>query len=146
MQACIDVSIWCCLLLPAALALLTAVRVLLTGQRLLPPPCKSCQPPWVSRCTLRASASSLPSGCTSLQALLSIFLWFVADVLKVLIAKKMASHFHQETYFLRMQEALRKVCQPVWSDPAPTSVQTDLVACEETGLTAMCWQRDRAGA
>ena len=40
--------------------------------------------------------------------LVCIFLWFIVDVLKTLFAKFMAGHFHQETYFQRMQEALRK--------------------------------------
>lgn len=45
---------------------------------------------------------------TCLQVLVCIFLWFIVDVLKTLFAKFMAGHFHQETYFQRMQEALRK--------------------------------------
>lgn len=42
--------------------------------------------------------------------LVCIFLWLVVDVIKTMAAKLMANHFHQETYFQRMQEALRKVC------------------------------------
>ena len=41
--------------------------------------------------------------------LVCVFLWLVVDVLKTMAAKLMANHFHQETYFQRMQEALRKV-------------------------------------
>jgi len=44
-----------------------------------------------------------------LQVLVCIFLWLVVDVIKTMMAKLMANHFHQETYFQRMQEALRKV-------------------------------------
>ena len=43
-----------------------------------------------------------------MQILVCIFLWLVVDVLKTMGAKLMANHFHQETYFQRMQEALRK--------------------------------------
>jgi len=46
---------------------------------------------------------------SGLQVLVCIFLWLVVDVIKTMMAKLMANHFHQETYFQRMQEALRKV-------------------------------------
>lgn len=48
------------------------------------------------------------SSYMSVQVLVCIFLWLVVDVLKTMGAKLMANHFHQETYFQRMQEALRK--------------------------------------
>lgn len=44
-----------------------------------------------------------------LQVLVCIFLWLIVDVIKTMAAKLMAGHFHQETYFQRMQEALQKV-------------------------------------
>ncbi len=44
-----------------------------------------------------------------IKVLVCIFLWLVVDVIKTMMAKLMANHFHQETYFQRMQEALRKV-------------------------------------
>lgn len=43
-----------------------------------------------------------------IKVLVCIFLWLVVDVIKTMMAKLMANHFHQETYFQRMQEALRK--------------------------------------
>lgn len=46
---------------------------------------------------------------SGLQVLVCIFLWLGGDVIKTMMAKLMANHFHQETYFQRMQEALRKV-------------------------------------
>lgn len=51
-----------------------------------------------------------------LQVLVCIFLWLVVDVIKTMMAKLMANHFHQETYFQRMQEALRKVTAHCLSD------------------------------
>ena len=51
---------------------------------------------------------SLPRTLLTVQVLVCIFLWLVVDVLKTMGAKLMANHFHQETYFQRMQEALRK--------------------------------------
>lgn len=47
-----------------------------------------------------------------MQVLVCIFLWLIVDVIKTMAAKLMAGHFHQETYFQRMQEALRKVLTP----------------------------------
>lgn len=44
-----------------------------------------------------------------LQVLVCILLWLIVDVIKTMAAKLMAGHFHQETYFQRMQEALQKV-------------------------------------
>ena len=38
-----------------------------------------------------------------------LLLFFFANVLKTLIAKIMASHFHKEAHFEKMQEALQKV-------------------------------------
>ena len=39
-----------------------------------------------------------------------LLLFFFANVLKTLVAKIMASHFHKEAHFEKMQEALQKVC------------------------------------
>ena len=39
-----------------------------------------------------------------------LLLFFFANVLKTLVAKVMASHFHKEAHFEKMQEALQKVC------------------------------------
>lgn len=41
-----------------------------------------------------------------------ISLFFFANVLKALAAKLMATSFHQETHFKKMQEALQKVGPP----------------------------------
>lgn len=38
-----------------------------------------------------------------------LLLFFFANVLKTLVAKIMASHFHKEAHFEKMQEALQKV-------------------------------------
>lgn len=38
-----------------------------------------------------------------------MLLFFFANVLKTLVAKIMASHFHKEAHFEKMQEALQKV-------------------------------------
>lgn len=40
-----------------------------------------------------------------------LLLFFFANVLKTLMAKIMASHFHKEAHFEKMQEALHKVGQ-----------------------------------
>ena len=48
-----------------------------------------------------------------LQVLVCILLWLIVDVIKTMAAKLMAGHFHQETYFQRMQEALQKVLLPL---------------------------------
>lgn len=58
-----------------------------------------------------------------------LLLFFFANVLKTLVAKIMASHFHKEAHFEKMQEALQKVqprffaaLTPVWegcSNPCP---------------------------
>ena len=53
-----------------------------------------------------------------LQVLVCIFLWLIVDVIKTMAAKLMAGHFHQETYFQRMQEALRKVLAPFELKPS----------------------------
>lgn len=55
---------------------------------------------------------SVPERLCLLQVLVCIFLWLIVDVIKTMAAKLMAGHFHQETYFQRMQEALRKVLLP----------------------------------
>ena len=45
-----------------------------------------------------------------------LLLFTFANVLKTLLAKIMASHFHKEAHFEKMQEALQKVpCQPTTS-------------------------------
>lgn len=44
-----------------------------------------------------------------LQALVCLFLFTLANVIKAFIAKLIATHFHKEQYFERMQAALRKV-------------------------------------
>ena len=43
-------------------------------------------------------------------------LFFFANVLKALAAKLMATSFHQETHFKKMQEALRKVSSTTGAD------------------------------
>ena len=53
-----------------------------------------------------------------------IFLWLLVDVIKTMMAKLMANHFHQETYFQRMQEALRKV--PPASPSAPQRLRHEI--------------------
>lgn len=45
-----------------------------------------------------------------LRALGCLSLFFFANVLKALAAKLMATSFHTETHFRKMQEALEKVC------------------------------------
>ena len=42
-----------------------------------------------------------------------LLLFFFANVLKTLVAKIMASHFHKEAHFEKMQEALQKVGAPL---------------------------------
>ena len=42
-----------------------------------------------------------------------LLLFFFANVLKTFIAKIMASHFHKEAHFEKMQEALQKVSAAV---------------------------------
>ena len=46
------------------------------------------------------------------RALGCIVLFFFANLLKTLAAKVMATSFHTEAHFAKMQEALQKVCMP----------------------------------
>ena len=46
-----------------------------------------------------------------------MLLFFFANVLKTLVAKIMASHFHKEAHFEKMQEALQKVINTVMTLP-----------------------------
>ena len=50
-----------------------------------------------------------------------IFLFTLANVIKAFIAKLIATHFHKEQYFERMQAALRKV--------RPHLLPTDFAGC-----------------
>ena len=50
-------------------------------------------------------------------------MWLVVDVIKTMAAKLMANHFHQETYFQRMQEALRKVCTKAQQTSQNTAIE-----------------------
>jgi hypothetical protein len=69
-------------------------------------------------CPLRMTCGvpGLPAFCRTLkQSLLLQFLgcWIIfcaANVVKALLAKKMASHFHKQTHFQKMRDAIKKVC------------------------------------
>ena len=71
---------------------------------------------------------------SGLQVLVCIFLWLVVDVIKTMMAKSMANHFHQETYFQRMQEALRKVRAHCLSVAFPCHV----LRCQICRAAAFC--------
>lgn len=77
-----------------------------------------------------------------IKVLVCIFLWLVVDVLKTMSAKLMAGHFHQETYFQRMQEALRKeyflmaLSQPRSDNRASKHMRVASVAGTVTGHRA----------
>lgn len=49
-----------------------------------------------------------------LRALGCLSLFFFANVLKALAAKLMATSFHTDTHFRKMQEALEKVGRSAW--------------------------------
>ena len=46
---------------------------------------------------------------TTWKILFCLLLFFAADMIKVILTKIMAGHFHNQLHFLRMQDALNKV-------------------------------------
>lgn len=70
----------------------------------------------------------VPKPLCLLQVLVCIFLWLIVDVIKTMAAKLMAGHFHQETYFQRMQEALRKVLI-LWTSSLQSCLQPVIQCC-----------------
>lgn len=69
----------------------------------------------------------IPASCRTLkQSLLLQFLgcWIIfcaANVVKALLAKKMASHFHKQTHFQKMRDAIKKVCLDMYMRCCKTS-------------------------
>ena len=46
---------------------------------------------------------------TTFKVLLCLMLFFAADIVKVILAKIVAGHFHNHLHFTKMQDALNKV-------------------------------------
>lgn len=47
---------------------------------------------------------------TTWKVLFCMLLFFAADMVKVILAKIVAGHFHNQLHFSKMQDALNKVC------------------------------------
>jgi len=57
----------------------------------------------------RLRMSEFPRGCAHAQFVACLLIFTSANVLGTLLSKAMASHFHKEAHFSKMQDAIRKV-------------------------------------
>ena len=67
--------------------------------------------------------------CVKILGCCTIFC--VANLVKMLAAKQMASHFHAKTHFMKMREALKKVDQPACREFS-WAATSSLPACGKT--------------
>ncbi len=109
----------------------------------------------LTRCGNVSHPQKLAENIAFLQALVCLFLFTLANVIKAFIAKLIATHFHKEQYFDRMQAALRKVkslvlptlpvftcsCKLVWQGDSMSTVSMLKQPAAECEMMNAMWHK-----